>query len=416
MIASVYLLRLGWGLIGVAVVALVWVNPTHFTSIDSGYYLQSASSLRAGGGYTITEDGQRVWNGVFPIGYSALIALFAGLTGLPVLWASKVVNLLTLSLSVILWQRRLGTNRTLWIVSIWWLGSFLRLLAYTWSETVFLVLLAEWVWALNTLLQTPARHQIGRLAFLSIGLFLLRYIGGYIVGVLALLVLAIYLTPQRVQSLLRVPIPPGIHKALARVAGLTVAAMSAYGWLNLYHTDSLYGGERLLPTEPVSTLLRLFARSIGNELLLVRDFLPAAPNQLAWVGAGIQVLWLWLVSRRLQRQPSPWTHHSDVSCWSLNRLFILTGGLYVLVLFALRTVSPFSGPNARLMAPATFCFLMAFLLRVGNAHPVWQRRLRPFWIGLLLCSWLQLIPQGAMGSKPAKIRLPDSWIGALPEF
>ncbi|MBC3785245.1 hypothetical protein [Spirosoma utsteinense] len=413
MTASVYLLRLGWGLTGIAVVALVWVNPTHFTSIDSGYYLQSASSLLAGRGYVITEDGQQVWNGVFPIGYSALIALFAGLTGLPVLWASKAVNLLAVSLSVVLWQRRLGTNRTLWILSIWWLGSFLRLLAYTWSETVFLVLLAEWVWSLNILLRTPARHRIVRLALLSIGLFLLRYIGGYIVGVLAFLALALYLTPHRVQSLLRVPIPPGTHKALARVAGLSVAAISTYGWLNLHHTDSLYGGERFLPTEPMSTLLRLFARSIGNELLLIRDFLPAVSNQLAWVGAGIQVLWLWLVSRRVHQQPIPWTHHPDLSFRSLNRLFILTGGLYIVVLFALRTVSPFSGPNARLMAPATFCFLMAFLLRVGNAHPVWQRKLRPFWIGLLLCSWLQLIPQGA---KPAKIRLPDSWISALRGF
>lgn len=395
------------GLTAIGLAALVWVNPTHFVSVDSRYYLQSATSLLSGRGYVIAEDGQWVWNGVFPMGYPALIALFAGLTGLPVLWASKAVNFLAVMVSAILWQRRLGTDRTLWLISIWWLGGFLRMLVYTWSETVFLVLLAEWVWALNTLLTMPYRHPIVRLGILSAGLFLVRYIGGYVVGVMVFLALALHLIPHRIQSLFRARVPPGIGRDLAIVAGLTSAGIAAYGWLNSQFTGSLSGGDRFLPTESAPFLLRLFAQSIGNELLLIRDFLPAIPNQLAWFGAGFQLVWLWLVYRRLQQYPFVQTVRADVACLSLSRLFILTGSLYLLVLFGLRMISPFSGPNARLMAPATFCFLMAFFVRIGDSTPVWQRQFRPYWIILLVCSWLQLLPQVDID---AKMRLVQSWI------
>ena len=347
-----------------------------------------------------------MWNGTFPICYSALIAAFSSLTGLPVLWASKLVNGVALVLSAGLWLRRIGPVRTIWLLSVWWTGGFLRILAYTWSETLFLVLLAEWVWGLNGFLRTPTLYWAVRLVMLSLGLFLVRYVGGHVVGLMMFLSAAIYLIPRRTQSVLRVSVRRETADALLGMSGLCFAGMGAYGWLNYQLSGSLYGGERFLPTESTGLLMARFAGSIGNELLLIRDFLPTGTNQLAWLGVVIQLIWLWVLRQRLYRQPSvPAPYQPNLSATiTLIRLFVLAGGLYIPVLFGLRLISPFNGPTARLMAPATFCLLTASLLWVGTTDEVWQRKLRPYWVILLICSWLQLIPQVDFNDKLARVR------------
>ncbi len=405
------LLLVGLGLTTAALVVLVILNPTHFTSVDSGYYLQSAANLISRRGYFVEEDGRWVWNGTFPIGYPALIAAGSGLTGLPVLWASKLINIIAVVLSAGLWLRRVGPVRTLWLLSIWWIGGFLRILAYTWSETLFLVLLAEWVWALSGFLGSSTLRQAAGLVLLSLGLFLVRYVGGFVVGFMVLLSVVIYLIPARTQHLLGISVQRRTAGLLLIIAGICLTGMGAYGWLNHQLSGSLWGGERFLPTESTRSLVTLFGLSIGNELLLIRDFLPSGNNSLAWVGVAIQLLWLFMLRRRLfqetsfrQQSISPDQLPNSVPISTLSRLFIFVGGVYTFVLFGLRIVSPFSGPNARLMAPVTYCVLMALLLWVGTTSNDWQRKLRPYWLFLLVCSWLQLLPQMDLSTKMEQVR------------
>lgn len=407
---SLGLLMVCLGLTAAGLITLIILNPTHFTSVDSGYYLQSAANLIGGRGYVVEEDGRWVWNGTFPIGYPALIAAGAGFSGLSVLWASKLINIMVVVLSAGLWLRRVGPERTLWLLSIWWMGGFLRILAYTWSETLFLVLLAEWVWVLSGFLQSPTLRRAMWLVVLSLGLFLVRYVGGYVVGLMALLSVAIYLFPNRTGSLLGIVVRPRTAGLLLIIAGICLAGMGAYGWLNHQLSGSLWGGERFLPTESTASLVILFMQSIGNELLLIRDFLPNGNNGLAWAGVIIQLIWLLQLRRRLSQTTSPLQPGTpdqlpnSVPVSTLSRLFVGVGGVYVFVLFGLRMVSPFSGPNARLIAPVTFCVLMAFLLWVGTTPNDWQRKLRPYWLVLLVCSWLQLLPQVDFSAKMALVR------------
>lgn len=397
------------GLTTAGLLTLILINPTHFTSVDSGYYLQSAANLIGGRGYIIEEDGRWVWNSTFPIGYSAFIAAGAGLTGLPVLWASKLINLMAVMLSAGLWLRRVGTVRTMWLVSIWWMGGFLRILAYTWSETVFLVLLAEWVWVMSGLLQSATLRRAMWLVLLSLGLFTVRYVGGFVIGFMALLSIAIYLIPSRTESFLGIPVRPRTAGLLVIISGICLTGIGAYGWLNHQMSGSLWGSERFLPTESMPSLILLFGQSIGNELLVIRDFLPNGDNGPAWVGVVIQLIWLLLLRRRLFPEMSIkqtltlGQSPNSVSVSTLSRLFVLVGGVYVIVLFGLRIVSPFMGPNARLMAPATFCVLMAMLLWVGTTPTEWQRKLRPYWLVLLVCSWLQLLPQVNFSAKMERV-------------
>jgi len=381
---------------GGLVLGLCVVNPNRFTTVDSGYYLQSATNLLNGQGYVICDNGQLVWNGIFPIGYSVLIALSSFLTNLSVLWASKLVNLLAVGLSAIAWRYRIGTTRTLWLLSVWWLGGFLKILASTWSETVFLVVLAEWVWCLFRFLPEPTRWHSARLFLVSCALFLLRYVGGYVVLTTMVLAGLSWLHRQRLERTLRLTFGRSVLVWLLICSLAALTGFRAYFYLNNQLSGSPFGGERFLATEPAPVLAHLFGQSLLNEVLLIRDFSPNQPAGLTWFGAGIQVFLLVGLSVRWRQ----YTRGQEAlpPLGALSRLFILTGITYLIVLFGLRTVSPFSGPNLRLMAPATFCLLTASLLWV-SASSYLRRLVRPVWLVLLLCSWLQLLPQADMSHK-----------------
>ncbi|MBD2700382.1 hypothetical protein IC229_07040 [Spirosoma sp. BT702] len=375
---------------------LSWIHSTHCTSVDSSYYLQSAANILTGRGYVVNANGQLVWNSTFPMGYPFLIVMIAGLFGIPVLVASKLVNLIALCFFAWVWARRLGISRAFWLLSIWVLGGFLKIAAFTWSETVFLVLLAEWVWALHRLLNVSSLRWAARLMALSLSLFLVRYVGGFVFGLLLLLVLLRQIFPNLFQKRY-----VESHQGLFTSWGTDIALagfvlMGVYFWINHHFSGTFSGGERFLPTESPGELALLFGRSLLNEFLLIRDFSPSAPNVLAWIGLGLQTILMGVFYRRhrflLPRSVMLLRSHL------LSNLFILTGITYVVVLFTLRTISPFSEPNLRLMAPFSFCLFSAFFLNVGRWPVYWQRRLLPYWLVLLLLSWLQLLPQNNLSS------------------
>ena len=349
----------GFALLCGLVCALIWLNPTHGTSPDSAVYLQIATDFSR-------------YDGTFPIGYPALIRLVSWLTGLEPLWASKLVNLLAVGVSGALWAKRLGTERAVWLLSVWLLGQFIRIASFTWSETVFLVLLAEVVWAMFQLENQPDLARAIRLGVVLIVLFLMRYVGGFMVAV----VLIVF---RKSPKLLAV--------------GLTVGAfIISYFWLNLQVTGSFWGGSRFGSVESPGVLTGLFGRALLNEFLLIRDFLPGYDNRLAWLGLVLQLGWMILAGRLFQSMPKPdISPQSSRRARQLTRLFLLTAGVYVVVLFALRSISPFDAPNARLMAPATFCALSAGLLRLTE-QPAYQKKTRWYWLGLVLMSWLVLGP------------------------
>lgn len=383
------------------VLILCWLNPNRGTSPDSVYYLASAKHLLAGNGYTVLQEGKLVWNSIFPPAYSALIAAVAGLTSLPLLWASKVVNLLALGASGWLWLRRLQSRRATWLLSIWWLGSFLKISTYTWSETVFLVLLAEWTWALYRLFNRPAFGRMLGLLALGSALFLDRYVGGFVFGLAGLLAFAAWWQPAWLGQQLGLPVSDRLVRLLLilSVAGLTLIRF--YFSLNAHLAGSMFGGERFVPTEPLPALLTLLGRSVLNELLLLRDIVPGEADPLVWMGVAMEALVLGLAIRRWHRTPVEKSLHPVVN--SLSRFFVLTGGFYIVLLLGLRMVSPFSGPNLRLMAPGTYCLLMALLLWISRLPAIRQRSLRPYWLLLLMGSWLQLLPQLDSGRKLSQV-------------
>ena len=360
----------------IVVTILVAANPNHFTTIDSHYYLEAAQHLTEGKGYVVGQAGAEAWNATFPIGYSALIALVSGLTGLPVLGASKVLHLL-LSSGWLWWVRAtFSPGRAVLIGALLLVGTYLKLWAHTWSEPAFLVVLSMWVWYFFKEKRTSFFLLLG----LGYMLFLLRYIGAFII-------------PLSVACSLWGAVR-GQPKRAIRDATLGVAWLAgACGWFYLNYTQagSWSGGERFTEHTALPELGAIFGKGLLNEALLLRDFGSLLPDPLVWVGIVMQLV----VFTRFYRLGT-FEKNTEVPQETLARFYWLSAVFYLVVLVILRALSPFELTGYRFFTPFSFLILLGLLLA---GPPVRSRLIWPWLLLLLLGSWLQLLPEGDWLSK-----------------
>ncbi len=386
-----------WLLLAGLIGGLSYLNPNHFTSPDSTYYLAFA-------GWLVGLDGNQYghvstgWDGTFPLGYPLLIGLLARGTGVSLLVASKVLNVGLVAVFLVIWRRRLGARRAVWVGSVLLLGGFVRILAYTWSEWVFLILLLEWAWFMGHQNGMPTYATSARLLVLTMALFLLRYVGGYVVIVYGLQALWAYARGTHGQSgwdVMKQRIGPD-----ALYVAFSVVLMVGYFYLNARLTPSAYGGDRFYETaETMGQKLFLITIAIPNELLLLRDYVVGEPSFLVWIGLLLQAglfVWGWqIVSGKRDTLPALIDNEKGMLNWLL-----LSAGIYLTILFTMRLFSPFNGPNARLMAPVTLPFLWLLAQYISQWTNVISRRQLGFWWAvLLLCSLLQLLPQAGLLGK-----------------
>jgi len=121
-----YHLFLIWLLHSAIILFLAYINPNHYTTIDSRYYLESAANLLSGDGYTVIENSFHCWNSTFPIGYSLAISIVSILTGTHVPIASKLVNIAASGIWMIYLSHWLG-EKSIMLSCILFFGSFLKL-------------------------------------------------------------------------------------------------------------------------------------------------------------------------------------------------------------------------------------------------------------------------------------------------
>ncbi|MCY7356940.1 MAG: hypothetical protein LH609_05625 [Rudanella sp.] len=327
-----------WGLLGVLVAGISVWHPTQATSPDSAHYLRLATAWST-------------YTGIFPPGYSGLIWLVSGITSLPVLWASKFVNWLALGYFGWAWACRVGMKRAVFLLCIWLLPGNLRLLAYTWSETLFIVLLLETVWTLNCLQVGPTRAHAHRMVGLLVALVWVRYVGLFLV--LAQWSIAVRRTAVRRTVSLNI---------LLGIAPLIL--------LNHFLTGHPFGGPRLLPTEAWPELLNIVSVAALNEVLLY-DYRPGRQTEFVGFMALVQALEIiiaicWLrrtfIGQSVTVIPTP-----------LARRLFGVGLAYFLTLFVLRTISPFDPLNERLMAPGSVCWLVALVISIQSQHSIISR-------------------------------------------
>ncbi len=359
----------------IVLTGLVILNPNHYVTIDSSYYLESARNIQEGIGYATMVEGKLVGNGHFPSGYSCAIAWLAGLTGLPVLIASKLVNLLALLSIPWLFYRQVAGGKAVACGSVLLLGDFLKIGAHTWSESLFLGLLTGWGIAWY-------RKDLRACFLLGIGLIWVRYAGVFIVVYTAFRMWKERRSASEVRTYGKM------------IAGwlLFFAGQALY---NLYRTGHAFGEGRFAVSADATHNLVHFIPGLANELLLVRDRGREGWDGLAVAGFLLQLLWMGAMAagRRF---------------WKIDTRYRQFAGTlaeiaftYLVVIIIIRFFSPFTAPGYRLLAPFTFLIVQSVVL----GFQVRSARHRFYTVCLVVASWLSLLPTGDLWQKLGRVAI-----------
>ncbi len=376
-----FLLLIWLGQSALVLLVAYW-NPNHFTTIDSGFYLESAAHLLRGEGHRYVEHGRLIWNGLFPIGYPAVIALVSRLTDLSPLWASKVANLLASAAFLYLLRRWFGERKAVRTGCVLLLGQFVKLWAHTWSEPVFLVLLFAWAYVF---FKTPQRPWL--VFGLGVSLMLVRYAGVFIIPFA--ITLAAYNFWRNKPLLAKVQFYLSVGWALA---------FAGYLYLNLYQGGEWYGGDRFDEKTSLLQNAALFGQGLLNELFLFRDTDFYPPDFLFVVGLSLQLILVVFFVKN--SDPHPFQPSASV------RFAWIPAFGYLLFLYSIRLVSSFDAPGYRLLAPFSFLFFWGILYIAKESSFTGKRS---FIGGLaLLGSWLHLLPQTNVGEKLKPVL---QWLG-----
>jgi hypothetical protein len=382
---SDYSLLLIWILQSCFILLLTSLNPNHYTTIDSHYYLESAQNILSGNGYSTFQNKQYIWNSTFPPGYALAIALISFLTKTNVFVASKLVNLIASAVWLISLKRWFGNNRAVAIALILLTGSFLKLWVHSWSEPLFLVILFSWTYHFYRMSTRENLPVVNMVSFFMLGILLIltRYAGIFIIPLTFLYGLIGVVKREKSKTLLYIILASG-----------WALTFGGYLWINFILSGEWFGGGRfeakMRPVENVN----IFIKGLLNELLIIRntDFLTV--NTLFCVSLTMQVLLLVLISQQIT------ANVNLKKVISIRSYFLTTAVFYLFFLFLVRLFSPFDQPGYRLLAPFSFLILISVLLSWRTKKK--KNLLKYLLIFLIVLSWMDLIPQQGFKIKALK--------------
>jgi hypothetical protein len=374
-----YLLLLLWLIHSGLVLFLAYINPNHYTTIDSQYYLQSAGNMLAGYGYTILVGNEYRWNGTFPVGYPAVISLVSFLTRTNVLWSSKLVNIAASGIWLFLLNQEFGRRKPVVLSYILFLGSFLKLWAHTWSEPLFLVILFCWAFHFYHLAYSRSlqKTHIIYLLFLGLILMLIRYAGIFIIPLtLGYAVFWMYKNEYR----------KSLFCGLSAIFWST--GFISYLYLNKYQSGEWYGGNRFKGSFLITENILVFSKGLLNELLLIRNTDFQSSDVQFWAGIIFQVLIIILIRKHLSKTNT---------ATNLTLTFWIIAFSYLIFLFILRIFSHFDEPGFRLLSPFTFLILCGLLHSIPEEKLTYK--LQYLLAVFVIISWMEIIPNDDLQRK-----------------
>jgi len=365
-----YVLGLIWLLHTLIVLLLARINPNHYTTIDSQYYLESATNILSGNGCSMRYDHFPTWNSTFPMGYPVAISIVSLLTGTNVLVASKLVNTMACGLWLILLNRWFGTSKAVFVSGILFLGPFLKLWAHTWSEPLFLTILFCWTYQLYIIITRLKTSKKRLLAVFLLGLLLIsvRYAGIFIIPLALLICINLLQKKDYSKAVL----------SLWLAIGWTTYFF-VYLFLNKYRSGTWYGGQRLNGNFFITENAASFLKGLLNELLLW-DINPDVAGNTVIILSVLQIAAGLFFFYHVVKKLRPLAAH-----------FWLVAVCYLLFLFAARIFSPFDEPGYRLLAPCSFLILIGCCISVESDYL--SKKVKYLLFAIILFSWLDLMPR-----------------------
>lgn len=374
-----YCLIMLWLFHSILILLLAYVNPNHYTTIDSQYYLESARNILDGNGYTILDEKGFQWNGTFPAGYSLAIAIVSFCTKIDVLWASKIVNIGATGIWFFFLNLWFGKSKSVLIGCILLLGSFLKLWAHTWSEPLFLVILFCWVYQLfklknSTALLIPKLASVLLLGFL---LMFIRYAGIFIIPLSVCYSVYCFWREESRKS--RISMLLSIFWS---------AGLIFYLLLNYQKSGELFGGTRFDGNIRIVENFVSFAKGLINKILIFENFTFHSFNIFSLTRIVIQILIVVLILKEIRLK-------FTVTNWVKFNFIIAF--FYLIFLFALRIFSHFDEPGYRLLSPFTFFVLSGLVCGISEEQIT--GRLKNLLIVFIVFSWVELIPKDGLKEK-----------------
>lgn len=399
-------------LMAVAVAARSFFNSDGHLSPDSTNYLALAQNLLEGNGfYTVgtglAEGGERVFFATWPAGYPALIYLASSLFHIPVFWASKLVNIIFIGLSLILLRISFKQNAYIY-GSLFLMAAYIRIFTSTYSEAPFIFGL---IWLSLSMhrfvLDENSRGLMGTIFLSALFLFLTRYVGA--IGFALTGVLAVYYLSKRK------------YKVFAQLALLSLLGVLIVG-LYLYHNYARTGYPTGMPRipSPESSLelltwlvLAVFkslnlamARVSGSEMI----FFAMCFVQLAVFSYFV------IKDRKYWRFAN---NEKKVQPW---QALLIVGGAYLASIIAMRWVKHFAVFNTRLLGPG---FLLLFMALINYTENNFSRRtlssLTKFLVIMALFSYLLNVPvsvykehRGGRGTYHDKVLAINKFFEQIP--
>jgi hypothetical protein len=322
-----------------------------YISPDSANYMREANALL--NGYGMSVDGAAgidSWFAVWPVGYPFLIATIAKITGVQIYLASKILSILILLfIHIILFS---VFRKHAWIYALITTGNgFLQNFYYTHSEQPFilgLLMLSVLLWKISiSNSKLPLRFAL--LVFVSLWLFLSRYIGMFAIaciGLFCLYQLAAFIKSKKKNCL---------HKAIyaASTAAFILALEAAYLWLNIQNSGYATGQARLPAEDSFILLFMKFAYRLIEEYRHIFSvfFTPSIP--MICIALLLCVIGFVKIFKK-----NKISYDDRV----LSAVFMYVGVLYMVCIALMRFMSEFDSFNFRLMFPGTFCIV------IGLAH------------------------------------------------
>lgn len=316
-----------------------YFDPNGYLSPDSTYYLRLSKNLLTGEGFRIADyqspDGESFF-AIWPVGYPILIFLMSKLTGLGIVWASKVLNLVIIGVILLLF-RYIFRKNAYWVGLIFFIDAIIELFSFTWSEGPFILFLFCIPILLYKTVETNGKIVwLSGLLFSGIALFMMRYIGLVSAGIIGLIALT---------SLFRKRWRLSIRLLIVAILQLIFAGVYLYH--NKIASGFITGMPRALPEESNHELLNQLISALKDEFLIIKWEVPLL----------ISLALLFLLSVYLFKTRSK--KYKDEKFDGLWKYFLLTGILYYVTIIGARWFSNIEPLYFRFLAPGTFLIILS---------------------------------------------------------
>lgn len=271
------------------IVFRIQIEKYQYITPDSIEYLTAARNLLQGNGAKSTSG---TFFSYWPLAYPSLIALTSKITHIEVIWASKILNLFLLGISIILINILFNKNTNL---PVFYFGSYslLEIYSHTWSECLSTPLLLLYIYTIIQISKNGSNWILTSLLIISLfGLNLTRY-SSFIYLVINL-IFTIYFWNK---------IDNKTNKHFFISTTLSTFLVLAYLTFNYFQVGHPTGHPRsvVFPTE-VNTIIQKFIFETSNLLFIAKkiNFLTLIDSILFIIINGVQAILCYLTFKNIK--------------------------------------------------------------------------------------------------------------------